>query len=197
MSRFALGLAVTFATTLTSGLASAQSNNVTCFVQSTPDVKSNVVVKNQGSTAVAAGAYSWTVVTTGLPNKGGTVPALAAGQQLTLSGVLGSGQVGTCSVKPNISATRLNTTPRVVSVLPKALALVRVTCMVQSTPDVPSNVVVKNESGAAVSAGKYTWTVVTSGQPDKTGAIPALAIDQQLTLSHVLGSGQVGTCSVK
>jgi hypothetical protein len=68
---------------------------------------------------------------------------------------------------------------------------------VQSTPDVPSNVVVKNEGDAAVAAGKYNWTVVTTGQPNKTGAIPALTAGQQLTLSHVLGSGQVGICSVK
>jgi len=189
-----LAFAVALAMVLFSGLAFAQSGNVTCSVQSTPDVPSNVAVKNNGTTAVAAGAYIWTVVTTGLPNKSGDVPALAAGQQVVLSHVLGSGQVGTCKVSQKGPA-HLSTTPKVVS---QTASLGKVSCLVASTPDVPSKVIVKNGSPFAVAAGKLTWTVVTTGQPNKSGPVPALAVGQEVTLSNVgLFSGQVGTCSIK
>jgi hypothetical protein len=189
-------LAVAFATLLSSGLAFAQSGNVTCSVQSTPDVPSRVAVKNNGATAIAAGTHTWTVVTTGQPNKSGDVPALAAGQQVVLSNVgLFSGQVGTCTVGLK-GPLHLSTTPKVVVAQP--LNLVKLSCLVASTPDVPSKVIVKNDGVVAVVAGKFSWTVVTSGQPDKSGPVPAVAAGQQVTLTNVgLYSGQVGTCSVK
>jgi hypothetical protein len=196
MSRLVRGLAfaVALAMVLFSGLAFAQGVSVTCSVQSTPDVPSKVAVKNNGSTAVAAGAYVWTVVTTGQPNKTGDVPALAAGQQVVLTNVgLYSGQVGTCAVSLKGPA-HLSMTPKVVVAQP----LGKVSCLVASTPDVPSKVIVKNGSPFAVAAGKLTWTVVTTGQPDKSGPVPALAVGQEMTLSNVgLHSGQVGTCSIK
>ena len=198
MSRLVRGLAfaVALAMVLFSGLAFAQGVSVTCSVQSTPDVPSKVAVKNNGSTAVAAGAYMWTVVTTGQPNKTGDVPALAAGQQVVLANVgLTSGQVGTCAVSLKGPA-HLSTTPKVVVAQPVNVG--KVSCLVASTPDVPSKVIVKNGSPFAVAAGKLTWTVVTTGQPDKSGPVPALAVGQELTLSNVgLHSGQVGTCSIK
>ena len=189
-----LAFAVALAMVLFSGLAFAQSGNVTCSVQSTPDVPSNVAVKNGGSTAVAAGAYIWTVVTTGLPNKSGDVPALAPGQQVVLSHVLGSGQVGTCKVTMKGPA-HLSTAPKVVA---QTVNVGKVSCLVASTPDGPSKVIVKNGSPFAVAAGKLTWTVVTTGKPDKSGPVPALDVGQEVTLSNVgLYSGQVGTCSIK
>jgi hypothetical protein len=198
MSRLVRGLAfaVALAVVLFSGLAFAQSGNVTCSVLSTPDVPSKVAVKNSGATAIAAGTHVWTVVTTGQPNKTGDVPALAAGQQVVLTNVgLYSGQVGTCTVGLKGPA-HLSLTPKVVVAQP--LNVGKLSCLVASTPDVPSKVIVKNGSPFAVAAGKFTWTVVTTGKPDKSGPVPALAVGQEMTLSNVgLYSGQVGTCSIK
>jgi hypothetical protein len=195
MSRLVVcGVSAALAMMVCSGPALAQSGNVTCSVASTPDVPSKVVVKNGGTAAIASGAYTWTVVTTGQPTKTGDIPALAAGQQLVLSNVgLYSGQVGTCTVSPK-GPLHLATTPRVM----QPLHLPGITCLVASTPDVPSKVIVKNEGPLAVAAGKFTWTVVTTGQPSKSGPVPALGPGQQVTLSNVgLYSGQVGTCTVK
>ncbi|HEY3349193.1 MAG TPA: hypothetical protein VGM13_05405 [Thermoanaerobaculia bacterium] len=188
-------MAVALAMVLFSGFALAQSGNVTCSVQSTPDVPSKVAVKNNGASAVAAGIYKWTVVTTGQPNKTGDVPALVAGQQVVLTNVgLYSGQVGTCAVSLK-GPIQLSKTPRVVT---QPVGIGKVSCLVASTPDVPSKVIVKNGSPIAVAAGKFTWTVVTTGQPSKSGPVPALAVGQEVTLSNVgLYSGQVGTCSIK
>jgi hypothetical protein len=187
------GMAAALAVTVCSGAALAQS--VTCSVASTPDVPSKVVVKNGGATAIAAGAYTWSVVTTGQPTKTGDVPALAAGQQIVLSNVgLYSGQVGTCKVSPK-GPVHVSTAPKTVL---QPVHIPKITCLVASTPDVPSKVIVKNEGPLAVAAGKFTWTVVTTGQPTKTGPIPAMDPGQQITLSNVgLYSGQVGTCTVK
>jgi hypothetical protein len=105
-----------------------------------------------------------------------------------------SGQVGTCAVTMKGPA-HVSTTPKIVT---QPVGVGKVSCMVASTPDVPSKVIVKNGSPFAVAAGKFTWTVVTTGQPSKSGPVPALAVGQELTLSNVgLYSGQVGTCSIK